>query len=98
MATDLTPLTEPLRRRWTLGEVLALYESGALAFDDRTELLDGVIVSVSPKNAPHNALVHRIRRRLEAALGDRALVREEKTLLVAFPDVVIALSEAFPPQ
>jgi Uma2 family endonuclease len=83
-----------VRRRFSPEEYLRLAELGIL--EGRTELRDGDILLMTPTSPRHNALVLRLRKRLEATLGDRVLVFEQSTvrfgnwlpepdLLVAFP-------------
>ncbi|MBI5505415.1 MAG: Uma2 family endonuclease [Deltaproteobacteria bacterium] len=75
-------------------EYFALVEAGALAPDERVELLDGLIVSMSPQQPLHAATVWWIRGRLAALVGDHAIVRSQLPLLAAAasvpePDVAV---------
>lgn len=54
-----------------------MVESGALE-GARVELLEGVIVDMSPQGTEHAAATEVLAQLLRAALGDRARVREEK--------------------
>ena len=80
------------RYRFTPEEYLRLAELGVLAC--RTELRDGDILTMSPTSPLHNALVLRLRRRLEAALGTRVLVFEQSTVRfgdwLPEPDLLVA--------
>ncbi len=80
------------RYRFTPEEYLRLAELGVLA--GRTELRDGDILTMSPTSPLHNALVLRLRRRLEAALGTRVLVFEQSTVRfgdwLPEPDLLVA--------
>jgi Uma2 family endonuclease len=43
--------------------------------DERVELLDGIVVRMSPQDSAHAGVVHRVLRALERALGEEACVR-----------------------
>jgi Uma2 family endonuclease len=80
--------------RMTVEQYFALADEGVLEPDDRVELLDGVVVSMAPRNPPHDGNTARIAKALRREAGDRALVREEKTLIlgrhsVPEPDVAV---------
>jgi len=66
----------------TVEQYFALVDQGLLEPDDRVELLDGVVVAMSPQNAPHAGNTSRVARALRRAVGERADVREEKPLIV----------------
>jgi len=61
--------------RYTAEQYFGLVEQGVLREDDRVELLDGVIVSMSPSGPGHASAVTRIMRACIVAIGDRACVR-----------------------
>ena len=62
-------------RLFTADEYQRLGEVGILHEDDRLELLDGVIVEMTPIGVPHAACVDRLNVFLQRACGDRAIVR-----------------------
>ncbi len=71
-----------------------LVRQGLLTADDRVELLDGVIVAEPPMDPPHASTVAGAAEVLRRALGDRALVREDKPLIIGErsvpePDVAV---------
>jgi Uma2 family endonuclease len=71
---------EPERVRPLLrAEYERLVESGAFA-GERVELLDGVLVTMTPQDAPHAYVVERLARALTLALGDRAIIRVQSPL------------------
>ncbi len=51
--------------------------------DERIELLEGVIVEMSPQNPRHAAVVERLTNRLVRAVGDRASVRVQLPLAIS---------------
>ncbi len=70
MATSAAEVIRPLRRV----EYDQLVSLGAFQ-NERIELLEGVLVAMSPIGAPHSATVDRLTRLLVLALSDRATVR-----------------------
>jgi Uma2 family endonuclease len=82
--------TRPLRRE----EYDRLVDLGVFD-DERVELLEGVIVTMSPNNPEHAGPVQLLTKLLVRALGDRADVRIQLPIIAAResepePDVVIA--------
>ena len=66
---------EPAPTRLTVDEYFALVEQGRLRPNDRVELLEGVVVSMSPQNPPHAGTIARITALLVRLLGEHAVVR-----------------------
>jgi hypothetical protein len=58
--------------------------------DERLELLDGIIIEMTPQGTRHAATIERLTDRLAAALRGRASLR---ACLSALPDVEIAVSD-----
>lgn len=88
---------EPVRRHpFTPEQYLKLAELGI--FKGRTELRDGDILLMSPTSPRHNALILRLRRKLEAILGASVLVFEQSTVRFGAwlpePDVLVAFPRA----
>jgi Uma2 family endonuclease len=56
-ASDVLPVTAsgegPSRRRFTLAEVEAMVEAGIVGETERVELIDGVVIAMSPKGRRH---------------------------------------------
>ena len=78
------------RRRFTVEEYHQMTESGILTREDRVELINGEIISMSPINSPHAGCVKRIN-----ALFTRIL-REQVVVSVQDPLVVNDFSEPEP--
>jgi len=79
---------------YTVETYLALVEEGVLTPEDRVELLEGLIVARSPHTPEHAAAVYHAARTLELAIGDRAVVRGQLSLIagtrsVPEPDVAV---------
>mgnify|MGYP003620740751 CR=1 FL=1 len=64
-----------VRKRYAVDEYQRLAAVGILAEDERVELLDGVIVELSPIEPPHAACGTRLNERLHALVQDRATIR-----------------------
>ncbi len=83
----------PRPHRFTRQEYHRLAESHLLA-DERVELLDGVIITLSPHSSPHAATIHRLLFTLLPVLGDTAYIRVQAPIVLndwsePEPDIVI---------
>ena len=83
----------PTPHRFTRQEYHRLAESHLLA-DERVELLDGVIITMSPQNSPHAATIHRLLFTLLPVVGDVAYIRVQAPIVLndwsePEPDIVI---------
>jgi Uma2 family endonuclease len=81
-------------RRYTRDAYFGLVSKGVLGPDDRVELLEGVIVSMSPQSPPHAAAMSRAARAFHRAIGDRGAIRVQLPLVlgehsVPEPDVAV---------
>lgn len=84
----------PAAASYTAARYFALVDEGVLHPDDRVELLEGVIVSMSPQNPPQASGVRRVSEALRAVLSDGTFVSVQLPLLVSEvsvpePDVAI---------
>jgi Uma2 family endonuclease len=84
----------PEDQRFTVERYFALAEQGVLEPDDRVELLEGVVVAVSPRSGRHDAGIHLVLEALRGALGPRAVIRVQSALLIGQhsapePDVAV---------
>jgi Uma2 family endonuclease len=57
-----------------------LVEDGVIGPDDRVELLDGVIVAMSPRNPPHALVIGALTKWLGTVVGAEAFVRVQLPL------------------
>ena len=91
--TDDLPL-----RRFTVEEYYALGEAGVLGENDHVELLDGVLVMMSPINPPHAYVVGKLGELLTKRVPSGVVVRLQQPITLSTsapqPDVVIALGAA----
>jgi Uma2 family endonuclease len=72
---------------YDVASYFGLVEKGLLSPDDRTELLEGLVVAMAPQNPAHAATVWRISARISALVGDRAIVRSQLPLLAGSKSV-----------
>ena len=92
MATAL-----PTPRLFSRPEFQQLVDTGLLA-GERVELLDGTILTMSPQNTPHAAVVNRLNYRLMRSCGSDVHIRIQSPIsLDAYnqpePDVVVCLPD-----
>jgi len=80
--TEPAPETWDASGRYTVAQYFDLVRQGVLQPDDRVELLEGVIVVMSPKNPWHDTAVNCALQALLRAIGNRAAVRCQSTLLL----------------
>jgi Uma2 family endonuclease len=87
MLSEATPC-----HRLSVDDVYRMVDAGVLQEDDRVELIDGVLVDVSPPSAEHSAAVAWLTRHFVGAVGDRE-VRVQDLLLVEggflIPDLMV---------
>jgi Uma2 family endonuclease len=77
------------KRKLTIEDVVAMAEIGLIAPDERVELIEGELYTVTPPSSRHAAKVDKLMKILERAYGDRAIVRVQSP---------IALSEHSAPE
>jgi Uma2 family endonuclease len=80
--------------RYSAKEYFALVDEGLISPDERVELLDGLIVAMSPQNPAHAATTWRIQTRLTNCLDGRAMVRCQLPVIagtysVPEPDIAV---------
>ncbi len=69
------------RRGFTVAEILLMIEKGIIDEDEKFELIDGEIIKVSPKHAPHEWVKYQLNEALVAAtIGSAWIVASETTL------------------
>lgn len=88
------PLTT--RHRFRVEDYQRMVEAGILRPGDRTELIDGEILDVTPIGRRHAAMVNRLDRLFQRALGDRAIVAVQNPIVLdeysePQPDIAILL-------
>jgi hypothetical protein len=62
------------RKLFTVEEFEQMVQAGVLKEDDRLELIEGVLVSMSPIGSTHAGMVNRLTRMLSAQVGTKAIV------------------------
>jgi Uma2 family endonuclease len=96
-AEDTAPLLEP--RRLTVEEYHRMIEAGILDEDEHVELLEGVIVEMSPHGGPHARCIQWLNRFLVRTLGDDFQVRPQLPLTLGKrnepePDLAVVTAQA----
>jgi Uma2 family endonuclease len=86
------PSTDAPVHRLSYEDVMRMVEAGVLRDEDRLELIDGVLVDVTPPSAAHSAIVAWLTRHFAGAVGERE-VRIQDLLLVEggflMPDLMV---------
>lgn len=87
----MLPAETPIHRL-SVEDVQCMVKSGVLREEDRVELVDGVLVDVSPPGSEHSAIVAWLTRHFVGAVGERE-VRVQDLLLVGdgflMPDLMV---------
>jgi Uma2 family endonuclease len=73
---------EPVLRRFTADEAMRMVELGILREDEHLELLDGVLVEMSPEGPEHADVLGGLADLLRAAYPGARRIREEKPLAI----------------
>lgn len=76
------PVPEMEIRRLDLEEYHRLIEMGFFASDERVELIEGVLHSMSPKGPRHAAILSHLLRVFITTLGERAEVRAQDPITI----------------
>jgi Uma2 family endonuclease len=87
-------VVETPKRRFTADEYQRMGRVGILSPEDRVELIDGEILTMTPIGTRHNACVSAANRALVRAAGDEAIVQPEGSIRLDFynepqPDLVL---------
>jgi Uma2 family endonuclease len=96
---DLAPAVPSEPTRMTVESYFGLLEAGVVSPDDRVELLEGVVVAMTPSNPLHAAGVARATEALVLAVGRRAHIRPQLSLVlgrysVPEPDLAVVAGRA----
>src|SRR5262245_53014534 len=94
IAMDPAPEEPADLTRFTVERYLTLVDEGVLEPDDRVELLEGVVVAMSPRNPRHDTGITLVADALHEAVGRRAVVRVQCALVIGRfsvpePDVAV---------
>ncbi len=81
-------------KRWTRREYDRMAEAGIFSQDDRVQLIEGDIVTMTPQNSPHASAIGKTERVLERLFGMSVWVRVQMPLIVdpdsePEPDLVV---------
>ncbi|MGN6696590.1 MAG: Uma2 family endonuclease [Thermomicrobiales bacterium] len=72
----------PAQRLFTVDDYRHMEEAGIIAEDDRVELLEGIILQMSPMNAPHVLAIGRCDHLLHRQLTDDYLVSVQSAIVL----------------
>jgi Uma2 family endonuclease len=72
----------PAQRLFTVDDYRHMEEAGIIAEDDRVELLEGIILQMSPMNAPHVLAIARCDHLLHRQLTDDYLVSVQSAIVL----------------
>lgn len=92
-------MTTVALRRWTRDEYERMVDAGILGPDDRVELVDGEIVTMTPQKSRHAAAIQMAIRALRRVFGDAFDVRSQMPLTldaVSAPEPDIAIVAGSP--
>jgi Uma2 family endonuclease len=83
-------------RRWTRDEYDRMIDAGVLTENDRVELIEGEIVTVTPQKSRHTTAVRKATEALRRAFGEGVDVRSQSPLLLGDdsepePDVAVVI-------
>jgi Uma2 family endonuclease len=70
------------KRKLSVADFLLMGESGVFAPDERVELLDGEIYTMSPPSSQHAGMVKRLAKLLEQTYGERCIVSVQDPLVL----------------
>lgn len=92
-------LTSPRPKRWTRAQYERAIDRGVFRYDERLELVDGVLVVREPQGDPHAATVDRVVRALLRVFQDGWVVRAHAPIVLgrdSRPEPDISVVEAVP--
>ncbi|MDF0672865.1 MAG: Uma2 family endonuclease [Nitrospira sp.] len=69
-------------KRWTRREYDRMAEVGIFSQDDRVQLIEGDILTMTPQNSPHASAIGKTERALERLFGSNVWVRVQMPLIV----------------
>ncbi len=69
-------------KRWTRLEYDRMAEVGIFSQDDRVQLIEGDILTMTPQNSPHATAIGKTERALERLFGSNVWVRVQMPLIV----------------
>lgn len=91
--------SSPAVHRWTRAQYERMIEAGVLGEEDRVELIEGEIVSMSPQGSRHAGTVSLVEEALRTAFPEEVLIRIQMPLALGSasePEPDIAVVEGRP--
>ena len=102
--TTVSPDVQERLRRISVDEYHRIIEAGILGEDEKVQLVDGVLVAMTPRGSRHAFVIQELTRLLVRALGDDVRVRTQLPLILGGdsepePDLaVVRASDAASPS
>ena len=92
--TSPTILKTPIKHRFTVEQYYKMAEVGILGVEQRTELIEGEVIEMSPIGAKHSACLSKLADVLRDRTRKRALVRQQNPICLSDrsepqPDVAV---------
>jgi len=78
--SEPTKLTSPTKHRFTVGQYYQIAEIGILGIEQRTELIDGEIIEMSPIGVKHAGSINRLNRVFANLVGDNAIISIQNSI------------------
>jgi Uma2 family endonuclease len=72
--------TAPAKHRFTIEQYYKMAEVGILGIEERTELIEGEIIEMSPIGAKHAGSINRLNRKFSSIVGDRAIIAVQNSI------------------
>lgn len=91
---------EPVRRKFTVDDVLRMVDAGILREDENVELIEGELVMMAAKYAPHENIKHALNLALARSVNDELYVAIESSLrladdIIVEPDITVIARELY---
>ena len=91
---------EPVRRKFTVDDVLSMIDAGILREDENVELIEGELIMMAAKYAPHENIKHALNLALARSIGEELYVAIESSLrlnddTIVEPDITVIARELY---
>jgi Uma2 family endonuclease len=75
-----TQSTAPAKHRFTVEQYYKMADVGILTIEERTELIEGEIIEMSPIGAKHAGSINRLNRKFSAIVGNQAIIAVQNSI------------------
>jgi Uma2 family endonuclease len=80
VTTKRAAITTPVKYRLTVEQYYKMTEVGILGIEQRTELIEGEIIEMSPIGAKHAGTINRLNRVLSPRISDQAIISIQNSI------------------